>query len=98
MRALAQLPSTEANVGMSSMMTHYQHAYVIARDSIEEMVGKPREIHSAQVAGVLTMRLRCLRHGHEMRLDLSVELASKLCPSYFLVIAHDRAISIATRE
>ena len=88
-RALARLPSTEANVGMASMMTHHQHAYVIARDSIKEMVGKPGEIHSAQVAGLLPMRLGCLRHGHEMRLDLGVELASQLSASYFLVVAHD---------
>ncbi len=54
-KALTRLPSTEANVGMASMMTHDQHAYVIARDSIKEMVGKPVEIYSAQeLAGQLS--------------------------------------------
>ena len=44
------------------------------------------------------MRLGCLRHRHEVRVDLSVELASQLSASYFLVVAHNPGVSIATRE
>lgn len=87
--AVVHLSPTEANFRVASMMTHHEHSDVIARCSIEEVVGKPGEGRATQLAGVFPMRLGRLRHRHEMRLQFRVELTSQPRTSYFFVVAHD---------